>query len=365
MLTNYFVDPGGGSDVTGDGTIGTPWATVQHALDTITRNATDGDRVNIKAGTADVLGATLSLATYGTPTAAAPLIFQGYTATADDGGQGELDGGGAVGIWATASTGVSFVDLKLGNCGAADIIDTKDYGVCANCELHHSSGFAVDAVGPFEVVGCYIHDMTGATVIDHGPNVYGCYINVAVTTSVIMVTGNKRASGNIIYVAGADTSVNGIHLVGHGASADGNIVYSSNANTSSGIWGQYGYAVIVNNIVVGWSGAGGEGLNCDTLSYRGANAFYNNTTAQSAPAGKWDYRFADDVTLAADPFTDAANGDFSLTAAAKTALASKGWPTSYLGAHANTVSNLNIGPIQMAAGGGASIYRRVARLLGG
>jgi hypothetical protein len=68
---------------------------------------------------------------------------------------------------------------------------------------------------------------------------------------------------------------------------------------------------------------------------------------------------ATNVALAADPFTDAANGDFSLTAAAKTALAAKGFPLAYLGAHANTVPNLNIGPIQMAAstGGGVNMPR--------
>ena len=54
-LTNYYVDPGSGSDVTGTGTVGSPWASVQHALDNITRDATNGDQINIKAGTADVL----------------------------------------------------------------------------------------------------------------------------------------------------------------------------------------------------------------------------------------------------------------------------------------------------------------------
>jgi hypothetical protein len=58
---------------------------------------------------------------------------------------------------------------------------------------------------------------------------------------------------------------------------------------------------------------------------------------------------ANDVALGADPFTNAAAGDFSLTAAAKTALAGKGFPVDYLGAAAATVSNLNIGPIQLAA----------------
>ena len=33
--TQYYVDPASGSDSTGDGTIGTPWASVQHAIDNI------------------------------------------------------------------------------------------------------------------------------------------------------------------------------------------------------------------------------------------------------------------------------------------------------------------------------------------
>ena len=93
-LTNYFVDPAAGSDDTGDGSIGTPWASVQHALDSITRDATNGDQVNIKSGTADVLAATLDLTTYGTPTATAPLVLRGYTSAANDGGVGVLSGGG-------------------------------------------------------------------------------------------------------------------------------------------------------------------------------------------------------------------------------------------------------------------------------
>ena len=85
-LTNYYVDPGSGSDVTGTGTVGSPWASVQHALDNITRDATNGDQINIKAGTADVLSSPLTLATYGTTSATAPLSFRGYTSAAEDGG---------------------------------------------------------------------------------------------------------------------------------------------------------------------------------------------------------------------------------------------------------------------------------------
>jgi len=91
-ITNYYVDPGGGDDATGDGSIGTPWKTTQYALDHIVRNSTNGDQVNIKAGAADVLAASLSLATYGAPTYDAPLRFRGYTNIANDGGYGDIHG---------------------------------------------------------------------------------------------------------------------------------------------------------------------------------------------------------------------------------------------------------------------------------
>ena len=72
------------------GTALLPFHTVQGALDLTTRNATDGDRINVKAGTADTLNATLSYTTYGTPVSGAILIIQGYTSTAGDGGIGEI-----------------------------------------------------------------------------------------------------------------------------------------------------------------------------------------------------------------------------------------------------------------------------------
>jgi hypothetical protein len=88
----------------------------------------------------------------------------------------------------------------------------------------------------------------------------------------------------------------------------------------------------------------------------GYNAFYNNTANYSIGKSIIVDLRANDVALAADPFTDAASGDCSLTAAAQTALRSAGWPASYLGAHANTDPHITIGALQYgptpAAGGG-------------
>ena len=99
-LTEYYVAPSSGNDTTGNGlTDGTAWATVQKALDTITAGA-GGDRINVKndSGTDDVLASALTLATYGAPTNAAPLVIQGYTTTAGDGGIGGISGNALVPI---------------------------------------------------------------------------------------------------------------------------------------------------------------------------------------------------------------------------------------------------------------------------
>jgi len=72
-----------------------------------------------------------------------------------------------------------------------------------------------------------------------------------------------------------------------------------------------------------------------------------------------------DVALAADPFTDAENGDFSLTTAGKAALRGQGWPGAYLGANAATDGHVTIGAIQYGeaeAGGGG--FPKIASLLG-
>jgi hypothetical protein len=61
----------------------------------------------------------------------------------------------------------------------------------------------------------------------------------------------------------------------------------------------------------------------------GHNAYWNNATNYYAGETYIDLT-ANDVVLAADPFTNAAGADFSLTDAAKAALAQRGsrWPFS-------------------------------------
>ena len=376
-LTQLYVDPSIAGD-SGTGTIGDPYGDLEYCLAQATVDSTNGSQINIKAGTPEVLSAPLNLtAHFGAGAESAPIVLRGYTATANDGGMGEIDCGGYTMFAADSYSFLKLIELEIhtfGNNHGISLGGASQGVGLLYCNIHKGASspssrrlISTGYNGANRVIGCYIHDAgTGGT----GLHMQGTSSLVAYNHIAACPTGINHVAvtviGNIIRMTENGT---GTTCVQDGPNVCGNIVYSTVANTGVGINISSTTAgdrsAAFNNIVAGFSGAGGVGISASgDTEMIGHNAFYNNT-ANMALADVYVDLTANDVALAADPFTDAANGDFSLTAAAKTALAAKGFPLAYLGAHANTVPNLNIGPIQMAAGGGASIYRRVARLLGG
>lgn len=371
-ITDHYVDPGGGNDTTGDGSIGTPWATVQKALDTITRDATNGNRINIKAGTADVLGAALTLATYGTPSAGAPLVIQGYTSAAGDGGIGEISGGGTYAIFLTVSNSykgnIRWVDLKLGNTGGQVILGLggAPTSYVVNCEFHTSSSATPLEINGSSydifVIGClFSNSLTGnySLRIDRGV-VYGCRFVKTGGTSCIYNFGLVHIFNSVFDIS-TDTSLAAITTAGtsHCFVAN-NTIYSASANTSTAI--NFGSGFMFNNVIVGYSGAGGTAIASNDLGINGANAFYNCTTGQGA-ASKWRKDLAANLSLASDPYIDAANDDFKIDGdsdASETA-----WPSLFYGAVANAQ---DIGAVQAGAGagggGGPVVGSRIIRGLG-
>lgn len=164
-MSSYFVDPSIDAD-TGAGTIGDPYGDLQHCLDTITRNGTTGDKINIKSGTAEVLTAPIDVSTYGAPAYAAGLSFVGYDAVEDDGGVAEIDGDGGA-IWSHSSyEGISFKDLKLGNCGSSTVLNMDRFCAVIHCEVHTTTGDGVymTSTGPAAVESCWFHNIGGTGV---------------------------------------------------------------------------------------------------------------------------------------------------------------------------------------------------------
>ena len=121
-ISEIYVDPSIAAD-SGTGTIGDPFCDLEYAIEQTTFYTTNGTRVNVKAGTDEVLAAVINTAMADTgttvawvPAIAAQMIVQGYTAAAGDGGIGGISGGGSIGIMTTDQF-VSFIDMHLHNCG--------------------------------------------------------------------------------------------------------------------------------------------------------------------------------------------------------------------------------------------------------
>jgi hypothetical protein len=351
------------------GTALLPWRSDQGACDLCTRNTTDGNQINVIAGAAVVHTAALDLTTFvagGALAWAGGLTIRGCTATANDGGIGEIDAGGAAFFAATSHNYIRLVDLHLHTFGDNDGVTMGGNTVAFRCKVSVGAstptGKALLA-SVFNVIGCDLGPpgASGRCIMPPpGAFIDNNYIHTDAATAAtgiyVYSSINTRISNNII-TCGEVNSYGIWGLVPGYINALGNTIYNSTAGTKYGFLigasGARDGGTVINNLVVGWSGAGGIGIGGTSNAVLiGHNAYYNNTQATSIGDQTYIDLTANDVALAADPFTDAANGDFSLTAAAKTALAAKGWPTSYLGAHANTVPNLNIGPIQMAASSG-------------
>ena len=384
MPTHYYVDPGGGSDVTGDGSIGTPWASVQHALDTIQRDTVNGDQINVKAGAPDVLAASLSLATYGTPTGAAPLVIRGYSNTAGDGGVGTLDRGGGNTPIVNGGSYLHFVDLRLTNTSGTRGLVLGNHCSVQRCTIDTILGTGSASYGVegntganITVIGCRFSNIHRQAIrVWQGVilgNVFECGADAYRWSGVYVVNGPAAVVGNLFTIHQADSV--GIRTEnGTGVLIANNAIYNTAAATARGI--QVGepnpYTVsVLNNIVCGYSGVGGTGLFLDGMppAVVGHNAIYNCSTPTSYtkdPIMDW----GNNITLDADPFVDAANGDFRLTDAAQAVLRSAGWPTGYLGMDAAidphiTIGALQYGPTPTGGGGGSGAIRRVARILGG
>ncbi len=316
--TNVYVDPSIAAN-SGTGTSGDPYGDMQYALDTVTRDTTNGDRLNIKAGTDEILTAGLALTTYGTPTPAAPLILQGYTTVAEDGGKGGIDGNnGAYSLFAsTALDYIHHIDLRVHNFGSHGIY-LDNYCTLINCEIDDCSGFGIIFGAQGFVLGCYIHDTTDAGIrLDDGSAIQN-YIDSKIgpremgTCIRQQGTGLMLAYRNICVMDGATDGITG----NRGAIILQNSIFS-NGGTGQGIRQNSSSQflnMIANNLIEGFSGTGGIGIDWQTgtsVTYFDGNAVQNCATDYAAITDKIIYGETDNESLGASPFTAAGTGDFS------------------------------------------------------
>lgn len=316
-LTEVYVDPSIAAD-SGTGTIGDPYGDLEYAIEQTTFDTTNGTRVNIKSGTAEVLAANLATAMNDAvttpawnPSASQPCVFQGYTTVAGDGGVATIDGNGAQLFNDAAFDFIQWIDLHLTNSGASYLVDVDDYHTFFRCEFSNSSGGGVQVDNYTNIDSCYFHDITGGLCVNpvFGLTLTNCYIDVDGATG-IQSSYHCNIRNNIIKVTG---SVSGIS-VQNGAIVCNNSIIGNGLNTGSGIrvitdgTGAY----ISNNLIEGFAGAGAEAAWVDAgntvNTYFAGNAYYNCTSGFTGLIASVS---EDNEALTASPFNDAANGDFS------------------------------------------------------
>jgi hypothetical protein len=348
-LTEVYVDPSIAAS-SGTGSIGDPYGDVQYALDTQSRDITNGDRFNIKAGTDEILAAALDLSTYGTPTETAPLKFQGYTSAAGDGGIGGISGNGTYAIITSATLGrIYFEDMHLHNCGSATIVTLDDSNYFVNCEIDNTTGNGIILDNSNIVLNCYIHNVGTQGIKVDSYNIIGnCHFeNETNDFTRALEIGITSLAINCSF--DLDGSSEGIYLRRAGAYAIGNTVYC-NGGTGVGITASVTNHIVLNNYVEGFSGVGGVGIghlsSADEMSIYGHNYTYNNTTNYNI-LGAVFIDFGNNTALGGTGLTDAANDDFT----ANTLLKALAYPTANWAGLA-VRSYLDVGALQREEAGG-------------
>jgi len=337
-ITEIYVDPAINAN-SGAGTIGDAFGDLQYALNTVTRDATNGNRFNIKAGTAETLAAALTLATYGTPTADAPLVFQGYTSAAGDGGIGEISGAATYSIYLesgnSGKNNIHFYDLKMGNSGSAVMLGLIGMGNVINCELYGSSNAnGINCEGNIiRFVNCWFHDFSGTfNILLRGGTMINCYVESAAGTYMVYCSGGHVI--NCILDIATDTSLHGLYTDSGMAVILNNTIYCSSANVNNAIDVQTpNGAIVLNNIVQGYSGTNGKAINMGGSTgvlVTGGNRYYNVHTAESVNVGM-RYTLDAIASLGASPFTNPGGNDFSV-ANGTTGVSGAALPATWKGA---------------------------------
>ena len=136
--TEYFVDPLSGSDSNGGSSDADAWLTVQHALDTITRNSTNGDRINIKSSATITATSSLSFSSYGSTGTGNMLYFEGYDSSQGDGGMFSVDLNNTSTVWINnrSYTSVKNGEFSNGN-SSTGMVRLSNGGILSGCYFHN------------------------------------------------------------------------------------------------------------------------------------------------------------------------------------------------------------------------------------
>ena len=226
---------------------------------------------------------------------------------------GTLDGAATYSIWGGNQTYVHMKDIHATNSGAAIVVDLGAGCSLIDCEIDTTTSSAVD-LGTSLIFNCNIHTFGTNGITGSGFFAYNNYVSDAsATVGIDMNSQAARAIGNIVTIGGATDGI----WVAHDNQVVMNNSILSSGGTGTGIdriGNRYGQAII-NNLIEGFSGVGGIGIDTSGLTEShtamGYNAVYDCETAYSAGSTPLVVDLGDDETLGASPFAKSGADNFS------------------------------------------------------
>jgi len=311
--SEYYVRPTNGNDTNAGTSHAAAWKTVQHALDTITMDSTDGDRINICDESTLTLASVWSLTPYGNP-GKKGLIFQGYTSAAGDGGIFYVDANLQKVLNHSGHDYISLIDGKITNWDVANLAIRLDNGCNLINMRFESDGSQVKVVrldNEGIIQGCVFKglkdDATTAKNIQLAN--YFTFINnyVEVPEDNIGIQAGKASSiiGNMFVLdPSADTGLK-LNNASHALVANNTFLASASCSGKGiSLAGTITYGgTIINNYFEGFSdsGYGIYGSHANNINLLlSNNYYYNNTTNES--------QVADTVRVINGPVTLSSSG---------------------------------------------------------
>lgn len=360
--TGYFSDiVGGTDDTTGDrgSVVGNPWKTVQFALDNITQDTADGDVINIKTGGLNTLSASLDLSTYGTPSLTAPLIFRGYTSVAKDGGRGDLNGDGARAVLAGTPNGVHFIDMACWKAGSSTVLALGQNCSLINCRVYDTTGTLVTISSHHYVNHCRFNDCSGtlALALTSGVITNCTFADSATQQPRTWLSGGSGSIYIINNLFQLSLDTRGIEVTSEMFIVNNSFFGAAGTGTAIKTLADRNRIIILNNIVSGFSGSGGVGIDLrsgDTILAYSNNTLQDNETDTNNVAGAWFGSSNESISNAT--YTDAPGGDF--TPKNEGSILAGSFPTNYIGLVATTL-DVNRGASHntvSVTSGGTSVY---------
>jgi hypothetical protein len=261
--TEIYVDPAINAN-SGSGTIGDPYGDLEYGLTTFSRDATNGNRINIKAGTDEMVTGSLS---FPGSSSTVPTILEGYTSVAGDGGLASLNlGGGAFNLlngWSYST----FRRLKIHNSAAT--VTTSTGSTIYDCEFSNFTATAVSSM----VVGCFFTDCSGYGMQSSVAN--GCFFLNGTKKFSICVSGSVGTYNCIFAVDGSTSAISPGYYTTH----FNNSILATGSSTGTGYKASgHSQSWLFNSVVEGMGT--GFAWSADQIFGR-HNAAYNNGTNYS------------------------------------------------------------------------------------